>query len=252
MTTPRPRMEVIPAIDLLGGGVVRLFQGDFDRVTQYVDDPVELARAYADAGAGRLHVVDLDGARTGTFVNLPIIERLARVNIDVQTGGGIRDLADLQRLIDAGVRRCVIGSAAVKQPDLVADWIGTVGAQQIIIAMDVRLNVNGVPEVLTDGWTAGSGRHLWPLLEHYLAIGTNEVLCTDIARDGTLEGPNVALYRTCIERYPAAEFIASGGVSSAADLEALDRIGVTRVVTGKALLDGRLTLEEIQQFSRGA
>jgi len=252
MTAPRPRMEVIPAIDLLGGGVVRLFQGDFDRVTQYVDDPVELARAYADAGARRLHVVDLDGARTGAFVNLPIIERLARVNIDVQTGGGIRDLADLQRLIDAGVRRCVIGSAAVKQPDLVADWIGTVGAQRIIIAMDVRLNVNGVPEVLTDGWTAGSGRQLWPLLEHYLAMGTNEVLCTDIARDGTLEGPNVALYRTCVERYPAAEFIASGGVSSAADLEALDRIGVTRVVTGKALLDGRLTLEEIQQFSRGA
>jgi len=245
-------MEVIPAIDLLDGSVVRLYQGDFRQVTQYVKDPLELAARYADAGARRLHVVDLDGAKTGKPTNLPIIERLASLDIEVQTGGGIRDLPALQRLIDAGVRRGVIGSAAVKQPRLVDEWIDAVGSEHIVLAMDVRLDERGEPEVLTDGWTEGSGQRLWPLIDRYLARGAREFLCTDIAKDGTLEGPNIALYRACVERYPDAEFIASGGVSSAADLRTLAATGVTRVVTGKALLDGRLTLEEIEQFSRGA
>jgi len=245
-------MEVIPAIDLLGGGVVRLYQGDFGQVTQYARDPLELATRYADAGARRLHVVDLDGAKTGEPTNLPIIERLARLDIEVQTGGGIRDLPALQRLIDAGVQRAVIGSAAVKHPQIVDEWIAAVGAQRIILAMDVRLDADGDPEVLTDGWTEGSGQRLWPLIDRYLKKGAREFLCTDIAKDGTLEGPNIALYSACTERYPEAEFIASGGVSSAADLHTLDATGVTRVVTGKALLDGRLTLEEIGKFSRGA
>lgn len=245
-------MEVIPAIDLLEGGVVRLFQGDFDQVTEYVKDPVELAKQYADAGARRLHVVDLDGAKSGEQSNLPIIERLARLDIELQTGGGIRDLAGLRRLIDAGVRRGVVGSTAVKQPDLVDAWIDAVGAEHVILAMDVRLDDDGEPEVLIDGWTAGSGQRMWPLVERYLGVGAREFLCTDIAKDGTLQGPNVDLYRACVERFPAAEFIASGGVSCAADLEALDATGVARVVTGKALLDGRLTLEEIKRFSRGA
>lgn len=245
-------MEVIPAIDLLAGGVVRLFQGDFDRVTHYVSDPVELARRYADAGMRRLHVVDLDGARTGDPVNLPIIERIARVDIEVQTGGGIRDLDGLRRLLDVGVRRGVVGSVAVKRPDVVVEWIGALGPERIILAMDVRLDDAGEPELLTHGWTEGSGRAMWPLVEDYLAAGAREFLCTDIAKDGTLDGPNVALYRACVERFPAAELIASGGIASVADLETLAAAGVHRVVTGKALLDGRLTLQEIERFSRGA
>lgn len=252
MPDARPRMEVIPAIDLLDGGVVRLFQGDFDRVTQYVRDPVELARRYAEAGARRLHVVDLDGARTGKPVNLPIIEQIARLDIEVQTGGGIRDLEGLRRLIDVGVRRGVVGSVAVKRPEVVAEWIGALGPERIILAMDVRLDGAGEPELLTHGWIESSGRSLWPLVEHYLASGAREFLCTDIAKDGTLDGPNVALYRRCVERFPVAEFIASGGIGSAADLDALEATGVSRVVTGKALLDGRLTMEEIEKFSRGA
>lgn len=245
-------MEIIPAIDLLGGTVVRLFQGDFDQVTQYTEDPIEIAKRYADAGARRLHVVDLDGARTGEGTNLPIIERLAKLDIEVQTGGGIRDAARLRSLLDAGVTRGVVGSVAVKQPDLVTGWLRKFGADAIILAVDVRLGDDGEPELLTDGWLKGSGKQLWPLVDHYLANGATEFLCTDIAKDGTLQGPNVELYRRCVQRYPGAEFIASGGVSSAADLETLDATGVTRVVTGKALLDGRLTLEEIKQFSRGA
>lgn len=252
MTRSPPRLDVIPAIDLLGGSVVRLYQGDFERVTEYVQDPLELATRYANSGCRRLHVVDLDGARTGAATNLPIIERLARLNIEVQAGGGIRDLPSLRRLLGTGVRRAVIGSAAVKRPEHVDRWIADVGAERIILAMDVRLAADGQPEVLTDGWTAGSGQLLWPLLDRYLAQEAHEFLCTDVARDGTLGGPNLALYRTLVERYPAAEFIASGGVSGASDLRALDATGIARVVTGRALLDGGLSLQEIEEFSRGA
>jgi phosphoribosylformimino-5-aminoimidazole carboxamide ribotide isomerase len=245
-------MEVIPAIDLLSGGVVRLFQGDFDQVTEYTADPLELAGQYAASGARRLHVVDLDGAKTGDPTNLPIITQLGDLGIEVQAGGGIRDLPRLTALLQAGVTRAVIGSVAVQQPEVVAEWMQAVGPEHIILAFDVRLDADGNPETLTHGWTRGSGELLWPLLDFFLERGATEFLCTDIARDGTLEGPNVELYRRCTSRYPAAEFIASGGVSGLGDLESLNETGVARVVTGKALLDGRLTLQEIESFSRGA
>jgi phosphoribosylformimino-5-aminoimidazole carboxamide ribotide isomerase len=248
----RKRMEVIPSIDLLDGGVVRLFQGDFDKVTEYASDPLELTRRYAESGANRLHVVDLDGAKTGQPINMPIIARLTECGMEVQAGGGIRDLSRLKRLLDVGVSRAVIGSVAVEQRDLVANWLADVGPDRIILAFDVRLGEDGEPETLTHGWTRDSGTLLWPLVDYFFARGAREFLCTDIAKDGTLAGPNLSLYEICCARYPEAKFIASGGVSCAADLEALDRTGVAGVVTGKALLDGRLSLEEIEQFSRGA
>ena len=248
----RKHMEVIPAIDLLNGGIVRLFQGDFDQVTEYARDPLELARRYAAAGAKRLHVVDLDGAKTGEPTNLPTIARLAEQGLEIQAGGGIRDLRRVSNLLGIGVARAVIGSVAVEQRDEVAEWIGELGAERIILAFDVQFDESGEPETLTHGWTRGSGRLLWPLMDYFLEKGAREFLCTDIAKDGTLAGPNLALYQDCTARYPEAEFIASGGVSCAADLDALDRTGVARVVTGKALLDGRLSLEEMERFSRGA
>jgi len=252
MNAVRNRLEVIPAIDLLGGSVVRLYQGDFDQVTQYVQDPVELAQRYADSGARRLHVVDLDGARTGEPTNLPIIEALARIGVEVQAGGGIRDLARLRSLLDAGVTRAVIGSVAVETRDVVSGWLTEVGPDRVILAVDIRLGADDEPELLTRGWQTDTGQPLWPLVDHYLACGASEFLCTDIARDGTLQGPNLPLYETCAARYPQAAFIASGGVSGLADLRALELTGIARVVTGKALLDGRLTLEEIEQFSHDA
>ncbi len=252
MNTSRNKLEVIPAIDLLNGSIVRLYQGDFDQVTQYIKDPLELAKQYADTGARRLHVVDLDGAKTGQPTNLPIIESLATTGMEIQAGGGIRNLARLNALFDAGVTRAVIGSVAVEDRAEVTNWMATVGAERIIIAVDVRLGEDDEPEVLTRGWQAGSGQKLWPLVDYYLEQGAIEFLCTDISKDGTLQGPNLALYETCVARFPQAQFIASGGVSGLADLKALDRTGITRVVTGKALLDGRLTLEEIEQFSRDA
>jgi phosphoribosylformimino-5-aminoimidazole carboxamide ribotide isomerase len=245
-------MEVIPAIDLLDGGVVRLLKGDFDQVTRYEESPVDLARRYLAAGLTRLHAVDLDGAKTGEPVNMPVIAAFAQAGVRVQAGGGIRDLDRLQALLDAGADRAVIGSVAVEDPDSVGTWIDAVGAARIVLAFDVELDASGTPQAKTHGWTRGSGISLWDLLERYAPTGVRDVLCTDISRDGTLEGPNTALYRTCTQRYPGFRFIASGGVSGAADLPPLAAAGAAGVVSGKALLDGRLTLEEIEQFLRDA
>jgi phosphoribosylformimino-5-aminoimidazole carboxamide ribotide isomerase len=243
-------MEVIPAIDLLGGAVVRLHKGDFERVTRYAADPVALAERYLAAGLTRLHAVDLDGAKTGEPVNLPVIQAFAASGLKVQAGGGIRTIARLETLLTAGAERAVIGSVAVQTPDEVIGWIHTVGAQSIVLAFDVRLT-NGTPVPQTHGWTRSSTVSLWQLLDRYLDTGARDVLCTDIDRDGTLEGPNVPLYKECTRRYPGVRFIASGGVGRAADLPALAAAGAAGVVSGKALLDGRLTLEEIEQFLRG-
>lgn len=245
-------MDVIPAIDLLGGEVVRLYKGDFTQVTRYAQEPLALAECYLAAGLSRLHAVDLDGARSGEPVNMPLIRQFAEAGLQVQAGGGIRDLDRLRTLLNAGADRAVIGSVAVEDPERVARWLAEVGPERIVLALDVRLAADGTPWAQVRGWTEDGGRTLWELLDHYLALGLADVLCTDIARDGTLAGPNLALYADCVRRYPQARFIASGGVSSAADLPALRETGVAAVVTGKALLDGRLSLEEIEGFLRDA
>ena len=245
-------MEIIPAIDVLGGRCVRLFQGDFDQVTRYDSDPVDLAMRYAASGARRLHLVDLDGARDGEPGNLAIIRRIAALpGIAVQVGGGIRTLAAAETLLDAGAARVVIGSVAIRQPGTVIGWLNTLQPAQVVLAFDVRLNsMDGTPEAVSHGWREGSGTTLWSLLERFTAIGAHEFLCTDVGRDGTLTGPNLALYRECVARCPSGRFTASGGLSGAQDLQPLQETGVSAVVAGKALLDGRLTLEEIRQFSR--
>ena len=245
------RMEVIPAIDILAGCVVRLFKGDFEQVTEYDTHPAELARRYSDFGARRLHVVDLDGARTGAPRNSDVISELADFGMEIQVGGGIRTLDRVSRLLASGASRVVIGSIAVEAREMVADWLTDIGPERVILAFDVRLDRDGHAEVQKHGWTRGSGQALWPLVEFFLERGAREYLCTDVDKDGTLDGPNVDLYRTCVARFPEAEFIASGGIRDVADLRALDGTGVARAVTGKALLDGRLSAEEIRKFLRG-
>jgi phosphoribosylformimino-5-aminoimidazole carboxamide ribotide isomerase len=246
-------MEVIPAIDLLGGRCVRLFQGDFDQVSRYEQDPLVLAAAYRAAGARRLHVVDLDGARTGDPGNASLIARLAAESgLAVQAGGGIRDFERLRALLDAGAARAVIGSLAVEDPALVARWLEDVGPARVVLALDVRIAPGRAPSIVTRGWQQDSGMPLWSVIESYVAQGASEFLCTDVSRDGTLSGPNLDLYTECARRFPGASFIASGGVGSVADLRALAVTGVAAVVTGKALLDGRLTLEEMRSFSQDA
>lgn len=245
-------MEIIPAIDLLGGRCVRLYQGDFSKVTEYDRDAVTLAEIYRAAGARRLHVVDLDGARTGTPANTGIVRRLAAGRgLAVQVGGGIRTLEMADALLTAGAERVVVGSVAINAPPAVIGWITARGAERFVLAFDVKLDgTTGEPLAVTDGWRQSSGKRLWDLMDEFMAAGARHFLCTDVGRDGTLAGANNELYADCVRRYPSARIIASGGIGSAADLPALAATGVAGVVTGKALLDGRLTLEEIRQFSR--
>jgi phosphoribosylformimino-5-aminoimidazole carboxamide ribotide isomerase len=246
-------MEVIPAIDLLDGRCVRLFQGDYDRVTYYDVDVLELAGRYRDAGLERLHVVDLNGARDGFGANRARIAELVRTSgLRVQVGGGIRSGEMALRWLETGVERVVVGSAAVLEPQAVLNWLPAQAIGRLVPAFDVRVeNAASEPHVVTHGWRSDSGHGLWQLLETYLAAGVRDFLCTDVGRDGTLAGPNNALYTDTHRRYPAARIIASGGVSAAGDLPVLASSGVVAVVTGRALLDGRMTVAEISSFSRG-
>jgi phosphoribosylformimino-5-aminoimidazole carboxamide ribotide isomerase len=245
-------MKLIPAIDLRGGRCVRLLKGDFEQETRYAVDPVALAEQYASLGARWLHVVDLDGAKRGEPVNLPLIRRMQEAaGISVQLGGGIRTRASLELALGVA-ERAVVGSLAVSDPDLVASWLTEFGPERLTLALDVRLTADGTPLIATHGWTRASSLTLAAAIERFAAAGLKHVLCTDIDRDGALSGPNVELYRECAARWPSIAFQASGGVRGAADLAALAEAGAAATVSGKALLEGRLTTEEIRPFLRGA
>jgi phosphoribosylformimino-5-aminoimidazole carboxamide ribotide isomerase len=241
-------MELIPAIDLREGRCVRLLKGDFDRETRYETDPVELARQYRNAGAAWLHVVDLDGAKHGSPVNLELVARMRRASgLKIQFGGGVRTRANLDTALEC-VDRVVVGSLAVTHPPTVEGWLAEVGSDRITLGLDVRFNGDGRALIATHGWTQQSALGLDEAIERYRETELAHVLCTDIDRDGALAGPNVALYRDCVRRWPGLAFIASGGVRDAADLAALAATGVAAAVSGKALLEGLLTAEEMKPF----
>jgi phosphoribosylformimino-5-aminoimidazole carboxamide ribotide isomerase len=245
-------MMLLPAIDLRDGRCVRLLHGDFAQETRYAVDPVELAVQYRELGARWLHVVDLDGAKRGEPVNLPLIRRMrAAAGVEVQLGGGIRTRASLEQALEVAAR-AVIGSLAVSDPELVAAWLTEFGSDRLTLALDVRLAADGTPLLATHGWTRASTLTLAAAVERYSAAGLRHVLCTDIGRDGALTGPNTALYRECVARWPAIAFQASGGVRDVADLTALAAAGVAATVSGKALLEGRLKPQEIRPFLRDA
>jgi phosphoribosylformimino-5-aminoimidazole carboxamide ribotide isomerase len=245
-------MQLLPAIDLRNGRCVRLLHGDFAKETSYSVDPVELAVSYRGLGARWLHVVDLDGAKRGEPLHLPLIRRMrAAADVDVQLGGGIRTRASLDEALEVA-SRAVVGSLAVSEPELVASWLKELGPDRVTLALDVRLDAAGTPLIATHGWTRASTLTLAAAIDRYSDAGLRHVLCTDIDRDGALTGPNVALYEDCVERWPDIEFQASGGVRDAADLAALTAAGVAAAVSGKALLEGRLKPEEIRPFLLGA
>ncbi len=246
-------MRLIPAIDLRGGRCVRLLQGDFDAETRYAVEPHELLMRYRALGATWLHVVDLDGAREGTQANRSAILALASQRaVRLQVGGGLRDAAAIDQLLRAGVARAVIGSIAVADPIRTREWLQRFGGTALVLAFDIRLDAHGVPRCATHGWKQQSELALWNAVERFLADGLRHVLCTDVARDGALQGPNVALYAEARRRFPTIEWQASGGVSSAADLHALARTGVAAAVSGRALLDERIAREELAPFLPGA
>lgn len=246
-------MNVIPAIDIKDGRCVRLFQGDFERETEYASDPLAVAARFASLGCRTLHLVDLDGARTGQRANRDIAARIvSESGFDVQVGGGLRDSAAVRELLDVGARRCVLGSVAVTDPAAVAGWLREFGPERIVLALDVRVSAAGDPTLATHGWTEQSRHSLWACIDSYVAIGLRHVLCTDIDRDGALSGPNIDLYREFGERFPTLELQASGGVRDLADLIALREAGAASAITGRALLDGRITAKEIASFLHDA
>ena len=245
-------MKIIPAIDLHDGKCVRLYKGDFDRVTQYGDQPLEIARAYAALDVDDLHIVDLDGARTGSQQNARVVRELcAETPMAVQLGGGIRDGDRVRYWLGNGVARCVVGSVAVTEPERVAGWMEDFGADRIVLALDVTIEEQG-PILATQGWTKSTGVSLWELLNRYSDLGAKHLLCTDIGRDGAMSGSNFELYAEVLRRYPALRLQASGGVRDIGDIGRLRDIGVPAAITGKALLDGKITAPEVASFLRSA
>lgn len=236
---------IIPALDLIDGQVVRLYQGDYGQVTEYKVDPAEQFNLYHQAGANWLHLVDLTGAKDTSARQLELISQLlASTPAKIQIGGGVRNEQDVIDLLAAGAQRVVIGSTAVKQPQLVKQWMEKYGAEQIVLALDINIDPEGVRRVAVSGWQEDSGVTIEALLDDYLTVGLQHVLCTDIARDGTLNGSNVELYIDLCQRYPQVQFQSSGGIGTLADIAALKGSGVAGVIVGRALLDGKFTAQE--------
>ena len=246
-------MNVIPAIDLKSGKCVRLYQGQFDQKTEYSADPVAVAHDFASLDFNRLHIVDLDGARSGTQRNQDIVRQIANTtDLAIQLGGGIRDEKILTHWLDIGDTRCVIGSAAVTDAASVRKWLGSAGGTKIVLALDVRIDESGVPRLATHGWANTLNKTLWQCMDEYSDADLQHVLCTDISCDGAMTGPNIDLYRDFISRYPHIQLQASGGVRSASDLQALADAGATAAISGRALLDGCISPAEITTFLRDA
>ncbi|WP_318480655.1 1-(5-phosphoribosyl)-5-[(5-phosphoribosylamino)methylideneamino]imidazole-4-carboxamide isomerase [Photobacterium leiognathi] len=236
---------IIPALDLIEGQVVRLFQGDYGQVTEYKVDPAEQFNLYHQAGANWLHLVDLTGAKDTQARQLSLIEKLLKSTpANVQIGGGVRTEQDVADLLNAGAKRVVIGSTAVKQPEMVKGWMDKYGAEHIVLALDINIDDDGNRIIAVSGWQEDSGVTIEALLDDFLKVGLKHVLCTDISRDGTLAGSNVELYVDLCRQYPQVQFQSSGGIGSLDDIAALKGSGVAGVIVGRALLDGKFTAEQ--------
>ena len=244
---------IIPALDLIDGTVVRLHQGDYAQQRDYGNDPLTRLQGYAAEGAEVLHLVDLTGAKDPAKRQIPLIKTLvAGVNVPVQVGGGIRTEEDVAALLAAGVARVVVGSTAVKSPEVVKGWFTRFDAEALVLALDVRIDAKGVKQVAVSGWQENSGVSLEELIETYQPVGLKHVLCTDISRDGTLAGSNVSLYEEVCARYPQIAFQSSGGIGGLQDIAALRVTGVRGVIVGRALLEGKFNVTEaIQCWQNG-
>ena len=235
----------IPALDIRGGRVVRLAQGDYARQTDFGDDPVAMATAYADAGARWLHLVDLDAARDGGWSLGPLVRELRqRTRLRIQTGGGIRGDADFEAVLAAGAERAVVGTLAVRDATRVAGWLAREGGERLVLALDVRQDADGRWAIPVAGWTAASGATLDGLLSHYAPLGLRHALCTDIARDGMLSGFNLELYRSIAAQWPGIAVQASGGMRGLDDLRGAREAGAAAAILGRALLERRFELAD--------
>ncbi len=237
-------IEIIPAIDIIDGKCVRLTQGDYGKQKTYSDNPLEVAKLFEGYGVRRLHVVDLDGAKSSHVVNLRVLELIAsHTNLVIDFGGGIKSENDLTLSFNAGASMLTIGSLAVKNPDLVKGWLKDYGAERFIIGADVKDE-----KISINGWKEEGEDTLYPFLERYTSEGVVNVLCTDISRDGMLQGPSLTLYENILKRFPELHLIASGGVGGVDDIRKLNEMGVPAVVFGKAFYEGLIRIEQLKEF----
>lgn len=234
-------IELIPAIDIINGQCVRLTKGDYDQKKVYNDDPAAVAKEFEQLGFRRLHIVDLDGAKSKHIVNDAVLRSITtETKLIVDFGGGIKTEEDIEKAFEAGASMVTVGSIAVTKPALFIQWIDKYGADKMILGADVR---NGMISI--NGWKEDSEEELLPFLKKYIDAGVKNVLCTEISKDGTLQGPAVTLYKEVMKAYPQLHLIASGGVSQKEDIEELEREGIPAVVFGKAIYEGRIDLKEL-------
>ena len=236
-------ITIIPATDLIDGQCVRLTQGDYASRKTYYRDPLDAALRFEQAGIRRLHMVDLDGAKASEPRNLRVLERVAtRTSLEVQYGGGIKSREALDSVFNAGARRAICGSIAVRHPELFAQWLTEFGPERLILGADIR---DG--KVAVQGWLETASTSAAELVETFLPQGVTQVICTDISRDGMLCGPSVEFYAALQQQFPTVEITVSGGISSMEDIRRLDRMGLKSVIVGKALYEGRITIQELEQ-----
>lgn len=235
------KIELIPAIDIIEGQCVRLTKGDYDQKTVYRDSPAEVAREFESFGFKRLHVVDLDGAKSKHIVNDAVLNAItSNTSLTLDFGGGIKTDGDIEKAFASGAAMVTVGSIAVTQPELFMGWLEKYGSERMILGADVRHGMISI-----NGWKEDSSEELLPFLKKYVEAGVKNVLCTEISKDGTLAGPAIDLYKKVMDAYPQLHLIASGGVSSKEDILALDKAGIPAVVFGKAIYEGKINLKEL-------
>jgi len=234
-------MTIIPAIDIINGKCVRLTHGDFAKQKIYNDDPVAVAKQFADAGLQRLHVVDLDGAKAGKISNLAVLEKIsAATNLVIDFGGGIKNIEDVESVLNAGASIVTIGSLAVRHPELLEEWLMEFGADKFLIGADVLDE-----KVKISGWLEDGGINIFNFVGKLISLGVINIFCTDISKDGAMQGPSIDLYKKIIEQHPEINLIASGGVSAVQDIVELKKIGCKGAIIGKAIYENLVSLEDL-------
>lgn len=237
-------IEIIPAIDIIDAKCVRLSQGDYEQKKVYNENPLEVAKMFEGAGIKRLHLVDLDGAKAQHIVNYRVLEKIAsQTSLTIDFGGGLKSDEDLRIAFESGAKMITGGSIAVKKPDVFSSWIEKFGSERIILGADVKNE-----KIAVSGWIETTDADLLPFVEKFKAKGVDKVICTDISKDGMLQGPSIELYKKILEQFPDLYLIASGGVSSLDDIARLQDAGVPAVITGKAIYEGRITMADLTQF----
>lgn len=237
-------MEIIPAIDIIDGKCVRLTHGDYSQKKIYNEHPLEVAKEFEDAGINRLHLVDLDGAKAGAVKNWKVLEAITgKTSLVIDFGGGIKSEKDVQIVFDSGAALATVGSIAVKDEKTFSDWLVKFGAEKFLLGADVKKE-----KITVSGWTEETEIWIYDFLQKYIDKGMKQIFCTDVSKDGALEGPSTELYKSIVEKFPGLHFIASGGVSSIDDVYQLQELGCKGVIIGKAIYEGRIQLSELKKF----